>query len=49
MPDYQIYRLAKQLGQPEQFIKDNYSFAEVFERGLFDSHDNYISSEMQKI
>lgn len=48
MFDYQIYRLAKQIGQSEQFIKDNYSIAEVFERSLFDSYDTYIYNEMNK-
>ena len=38
-----IYKMAKTLGQSEQFIKDNYSFAEIMERNLFDIYDNYES------
>jgi hypothetical protein len=47
--DYMIYKMAKTLGQSEQFIKDNYTFLEIVERNLFDIHDNYIDRELMKV
>jgi hypothetical protein len=41
--------MAKTLGQPEQYIKDNYSFTEILERNLFDVYDNYIGRKLTEI
>lgn len=49
MINYQIYRLARSLGQKEKHVRDNYTYSEIFERVLFDSHDNYIQSKMNEL
>jgi hypothetical protein len=45
---YQIYKMAKTLGQPEKFIEDTYTYLQIFERNLFEQHDSYIFREMNK-
>ena len=45
---YLIYNMAKKMGQPEKFIEDIYSYADIAERSLCDMHDQYIFREMNK-
>jgi hypothetical protein len=40
--------MAKELGQSEQAIKDQYTFDEIMERNLFEVYDSYIEREMMK-
>lgn len=40
--------MAKELGQSEEQIKDQYTFAEIMERNMFEVYDNYIDREMMK-
>lgn len=44
--DFQIYQMAKKLGQSEKQIKEQYTFDEIVERNLFDIYDNYIDREL---
>jgi hypothetical protein len=34
------------MGQSEQYIKDNYTLAEIAERNLFTTYDNYIDRKL---
>jgi len=48
MFDYMIYRMAKKIGQSEQFVMDNYNYTQIAERNLFDNWDVYAQNEMDK-
>jgi hypothetical protein len=37
--------MAKKLGQSEQFIRDNYTMAELSERTLFEVYEEYVKRE----
>jgi hypothetical protein len=41
--------MAKELGQSEQAIKDQYTFDEIMERNLFEVFDGYIQNELMKV
>ena len=38
--------MAKQLGITEQKVKEEYTFAELVERNLFDVYENYVEREL---
>jgi hypothetical protein len=40
--------MAKKLGQSEEQIKEQYTFAEIVERNLFDIYENYVERELMK-
>jgi hypothetical protein len=40
--------MAKKLGQSEEQIKEQYTFAEIVERNLFDIYENYVERELTK-
>jgi hypothetical protein len=44
-----IYKMAKQLGQSEEQIKEQYTFSEIAERNLFDVYADYIDREVNKV
>jgi hypothetical protein len=44
-----IYKMAKQLGQSENEIKDQYTYSEIAERNLMDVYDNYVERELMKV
>jgi hypothetical protein len=41
--------MAKKLGQSEEQIKEQYTFAEIIERNLMDIYDSYIERELMKV
>jgi hypothetical protein len=45
---YMIYNLSKKLGQSEQYIRENYTRAEIYEHNLCDTFDNYVERELMK-
>jgi len=44
--DFQIYAMAKKLGQSEEQIMKQYTFDEIIERNLFDIYENFIDREL---
>jgi len=44
--DWQIFSLAKMLGQSEDEIKEQYTYTETVERNLFGIHENYVDREL---
>ena len=46
--DYQIYNLAKKLGQSEEQIKEQYTYTEIIERNLMEIYDNYIDRTLME-
>ena len=47
--DYQIYKMAKLLGQSEEQIKKQYTFTEIVERNLMNTYNSYIERELMKM
>jgi hypothetical protein len=41
--------MAKNLGQSEEQIKEQYTFTEIAERNLFDLYEDYIDRELMKV
>ena len=44
-----IFDLAKELGQSEQYIKDNYTRATIYERRAIDCYDIYVKRKIDEM